>query len=112
MFSTFDLRLLLYVIRLAGWLKHCNLSLSLCARKSLVRLLRPPHIHTRFPICYGVQESYGASYRHRDLPRHPRDREITRFSRATSLRTWYLKKPRLISNNVLSCSFVMCFVCS
>ncbi len=28
MFSTFDLRLLLYVIRLAGWLKHCNLSLS------------------------------------------------------------------------------------
>ncbi len=27
--STFDLRLLLYVIRLAGWLKHCNLSLSL-----------------------------------------------------------------------------------
>jgi len=27
MFSTFDLRLLLYVIRLAGWLKHCNLSL-------------------------------------------------------------------------------------
>ncbi len=26
MFSTFDLRLLLYVIRLAGWLKHCNLS--------------------------------------------------------------------------------------
>ncbi len=29
MFSTFDLRLLLYVIRLAGWLKHCNLSLSL-----------------------------------------------------------------------------------
>ena len=25
----FDLRLLLYVIRLAGWLKHCNLSLSL-----------------------------------------------------------------------------------
>ncbi len=29
MFSTFDLCLLLYVIRLAGWLKHCNLSLSL-----------------------------------------------------------------------------------
>ena len=29
MFSTFDLRLLLYVIRLAGWLKHCNLSLRL-----------------------------------------------------------------------------------
>ncbi len=28
MFSTFDLCLLLYVIRLAGWLKHCNLSLS------------------------------------------------------------------------------------
>ena len=26
MFSTFDLCLLLYVIRLAGWLKHCNLS--------------------------------------------------------------------------------------
>ena len=25
MFSTFDLCLLLYVIRLAGWLKHCNL---------------------------------------------------------------------------------------
>ncbi len=32
MFSTFDLRLLLYVIRLAGWLKHCDLSLSLSAR--------------------------------------------------------------------------------
>jgi len=34
MFSTFDLCLLLYVIRLAGWLKHCNLSLSLyvCVR--------------------------------------------------------------------------------
>ena len=29
MFSTFDLCLLLYVIRLAGWLKHCNLSLYL-----------------------------------------------------------------------------------
>ena len=29
MFFTFDLCLLLYVIRLAGWLKHCNLSLSL-----------------------------------------------------------------------------------
>ena len=29
MFSTFDLCLLLYVIRLAGWLKRCNLSLSL-----------------------------------------------------------------------------------
>ena len=29
MFSTFDLCLLLYVIRLAGRLKHCNLSLSL-----------------------------------------------------------------------------------
>jgi len=27
MSSTFDLSLLLYVIRLAGWLKHCNLSL-------------------------------------------------------------------------------------
>ena len=36
MFSTFDLCLLLYVIRLAGWLKHCNLSLSLvvCIRWS------------------------------------------------------------------------------
>ncbi len=32
MFSTFDLRLLLYVIRLAGWLKHCNLSLSAMRR--------------------------------------------------------------------------------
>ena len=27
MLSTFDHCLLLYVIRLAGWLKHCNLSL-------------------------------------------------------------------------------------
>ncbi len=35
MFSTFDLRLLLYVIRLAGWLKHCNLSLSLLDRFEL-----------------------------------------------------------------------------
>ncbi len=33
MFFTFDLCLLLYVIRLAGWLKHCNLSLSLCLDK-------------------------------------------------------------------------------
>ena len=29
MSSRFDICLLLYVIRLAGWLKHCNLSLSL-----------------------------------------------------------------------------------
>ena len=29
MLTTFDLCLLLYVIRLAGWLKHCNLSVSL-----------------------------------------------------------------------------------
>ncbi len=36
MFSTFDLGLLLYVIRLAGWLKHCNLSLSLSARGLLL----------------------------------------------------------------------------
>jgi len=36
MFSTFDLRLLLYVIRLAGWLKHCNLSLSHAKRRKLV----------------------------------------------------------------------------
>ena len=35
MFSTFDLCLLLYVIRLAGWLKHCNLSLSLSLSLSL-----------------------------------------------------------------------------
>ena len=31
MFSTFDICLLLCVIRLAGWLKHWNLSLSLNA---------------------------------------------------------------------------------
>jgi len=31
-----DLRLLLYVIRLAGWLKHCNLSLSLSHSKMIV----------------------------------------------------------------------------
>ncbi len=36
MFSTFDLRLLLYVIRLAGWLKHCNLSLSLSHMQTLI----------------------------------------------------------------------------
>ena len=29
MFSTFDLCRRLYVIRLASWLKHCTLSLSL-----------------------------------------------------------------------------------
>ncbi len=29
MSSKFDLCLLLYVIRLVGWLKHCNLSLSI-----------------------------------------------------------------------------------
>jgi len=39
MFSTFDLCLLLYVIRLAGWLKHCNLSLS--AKKIIVASLTP-----------------------------------------------------------------------
>jgi len=43
MFSTFDLCLLLYVIRLAGWLKHCNLSLSLS-----LDLQQPPHSH--FPL--------------------------------------------------------------
>jgi len=37
MFSTFDLRLLLYVIRLAGWLKHCNLSLSLSLYSNATR---------------------------------------------------------------------------
>jgi len=36
MFSTFDLCLLLYVIRLAGWLKHCNLSLSLSKADGLL----------------------------------------------------------------------------
>ncbi len=35
MLSTFDLCLLLYVIRLAGWLKHCNLSLSLSGDEHL-----------------------------------------------------------------------------
>ncbi len=34
MFFTFDLCLLLYVIRLAGWLKDFNLSLSLAAGKA------------------------------------------------------------------------------
>jgi len=38
MFSTFDLRLLLYVIRLAGWLKHCNLSLSLSLSQCIANL--------------------------------------------------------------------------
>ena len=36
MFSTFDLCLLLYVIRLAGWLKHCNLSLSLLRYQAII----------------------------------------------------------------------------
>ena len=41
MFFTFDLCLLLYVIRLAGWLKHCNLSLSQVGMSTLpVRTLR------------------------------------------------------------------------
>ncbi len=35
MLSTFDLCLLLYVIRLAGWLKHCNLCLSLSGDEHL-----------------------------------------------------------------------------
>ncbi len=35
MFSTFDLCLLLYVIRLAGWLKHCSVSLSLVLDSTL-----------------------------------------------------------------------------
>ncbi len=33
MSSTFDLYLLLYVIRLAGWLKHYNLSQVLTAKQ-------------------------------------------------------------------------------
>ena len=36
MFSTFDLCLLLYVIRLAGCLKHCNLALSLSDRQGTI----------------------------------------------------------------------------
>ena len=40
MFFTFDLCLLLYVIRLAGWLKHCNLSLSLSLLPLLEYLTR------------------------------------------------------------------------
>ncbi len=42
MFFTFDFCLLLYVIRLAGWLKHCNLSLSLSLKLSqaLAQLLQ------------------------------------------------------------------------
>ena len=40
MFFTFDLCLLLYVIRLAGWLKHCNLSLSLSQRIATTHLTR------------------------------------------------------------------------
>ena len=44
MSSRFDICLLLYVIRLAGWLKHCNLSLSLtgsalCSREACIALL-------------------------------------------------------------------------
>ena len=39
MSSTFDFCLLLYMIRLAGWLKHCYLSLSLSAALPLLLLL-------------------------------------------------------------------------
>ena len=39
MSSRFDVCLLLYVIRLAGWLKHCNLSLSLSLSLSAVFFL-------------------------------------------------------------------------
>ncbi len=36
MFSTFDFCVLVYVIRLAGWLKNCNLSLSLSSGRARV----------------------------------------------------------------------------
>ncbi len=58
MFSTFDLRLLLYVIRLAGWLKHCNLSLSL----SLVSLLKSA-VGTDHRI-YTTKESHSQWHSH------------------------------------------------
>ncbi len=41
-YNTFDLCLLLYVIRLAGWLKHCNLSLSLYSFFFFTGNLSPP----------------------------------------------------------------------
>ena len=44
MFSTFDLCLLLYVIRLAGWLKHCNLSLSLLQKAGSSDMLDLMHM--------------------------------------------------------------------
>ncbi len=50
MFSTFDLCLLLYVIRLAGWLKHCNLSLSLSGCTG-ADLTGTPHRHTTYAWC-------------------------------------------------------------
>ena len=58
MFFTFDLCLLLYVIRLAGWLKHCNLSLSQVTHQhpALQRyspgLLNILATSTPFPICF------------------------------------------------------------
>ena len=58
MFSTFDLCLLLYVIRLAGWLKHCNLSLSLSLSqqtldpRTAVQLLDNHWPKTRFGMAF------------------------------------------------------------
>ena len=49
MLSTFDLYLLLYVIRLVGWLKHCNLS-SRCCQLSIAR-------HTNVQRCHDKQHS-------------------------------------------------------
>ncbi len=54
MSSKFDLCLLLYVIRLAGWLKHCNLSLSLRQRLQLLtqvhRCVKGSDTHCRFSV--------------------------------------------------------------
>jgi len=51
MFSTFDLCLLLYVIRLAGWLKHCNLSLSLACIKRFSLSLWTVLMLSTFDLC-------------------------------------------------------------
>ncbi len=61
MFSTFDLRLLLYVIRLAGWLKHCNLSLSLWdADAALLACLKFQHLNAGLPQRHNVRIRDGA----------------------------------------------------
>ncbi len=87
MFSTFDLRLLLYVIRLAGWLKHCNLSLSLsvvrplCKAKEAERHEIIPHPRSCF--CYSALHRmyYGVIGLIKGKPTAAKDNGIKKYAK-------------------------------